>query len=973
MFKGVDAVLQMLMLMPNKFSADNNMDPGHVPPQLQGLTPVEKLLIAKVNPTMTIHRLSRGGQFGFKGHVLNLSQNVNAFLRQLPRTVHQLDVLVLRKENHNAELPPTFFTVNRQRVLSALQWLHENNEFYRDIEINMQNIAALPENGVIQLPDNNIVNEPQQDDEQHEENNPVERANNLLNNEPQQPIPQTFAPQQAPNPRENEAIAAGIQGNHEMLDWPAIGNNPVNEFRTVGYIACAFPCLFPTGAADLHSPRATRVTALQYFAHLLRYHDGRFQADPRFVFFAYNTYLRHQALQVGSIYAVNQPGGNNITAADIRDMLETDRTRLTNSILRFGRKIRGTPQYWYSQTQNILQMVKQIGPASVFFTFSVADHQWPDLHRFLDVENHANIYEAIAHSPLTVDSYVLKRFEIFFNEFFRPYLNIKDHWYRVEWQHRGSLHIHGLAWLENIPDTTVCAENEITRFWNMYVNSWNPAITPQDNPVNFFWPVQRHPCSIPFNEVQDLQADLKDLVNICQRHTRCSPAYCLQVTPDGQQKCRFGFPKPLQQHTSATFTHDEQGNRDKLKIIAATNDPSVNKYNSRCLSAWRANMDINVTFNMTDVCRYIAKYASKGEKATADFTAILTHLVHDQLPIDAGLKRAASSLLVKTVGHNDVCAQQAAHVIASLNLVFHSRDFVTLTVDGGGIQDNVGTNATSDIRKYMLRPQVHEDINLLESVKKYKLNKARNNPVATFVARTTNRNNDEINEAIVTIVPRYSSDPAGADFTKFCMQTLLLRKPFRRWNDVWNGFPNPVAAYHALIANDAPPPHEQFENFQRNVERAAAEIEQEQPLEQEDRPVDDWMQLLNANVVVPNNPQRIDPDFDWQAASQPFLHLLPHAATFLVHAREQIDQNHAPAIPQANPAMLNAEQLDVYNHVVNHVNDNQLHPLRAVVLGTAGTGKSYLIHCIKQLLQESCVVLAPTGVAALNITWLYHA
>ena len=100
----------------NKFSADNNMDPGHVPPQLQGLTPVEKLLIAKVNPTMTIHRLSRGGQFGFKGHVLNLSQNVNAFLRQLPRTVHQLDVLVLRKENHNAELPPAFFTVNRQRV-----------------------------------------------------------------------------------------------------------------------------------------------------------------------------------------------------------------------------------------------------------------------------------------------------------------------------------------------------------------------------------------------------------------------------------------------------------------------------------------------------------------------------------------------------------------------------------------------------------------------------------------------------------------------------------------------------------------------------------------------------------------------------------------------------------------------------------------------------------------------------------------
>ena len=38
-----------------------------------------------------------------------------------------------------------------------------------------------------------------------------------------------------------------------------------------------------------------------------------------------------------------------------------------------------------------------------------------------------------------------------------------------------------------------------------------------------------------------------------------------------------------------------------------------------------------------------------------------------------------------------------------------------------------------------------------------------------------------------------------------------------------------------------------------------------------------------------------------------------------------------------------------------------------IVSGTAGTGKSYLIHCLRLFLQHQVVVAAPTGVAAFNI------
>ena len=44
----------------NKFSTDNDMNPGTVPPTLEGLTMVEEMLIARACPIMTIRRLPGG-------------------------------------------------------------------------------------------------------------------------------------------------------------------------------------------------------------------------------------------------------------------------------------------------------------------------------------------------------------------------------------------------------------------------------------------------------------------------------------------------------------------------------------------------------------------------------------------------------------------------------------------------------------------------------------------------------------------------------------------------------------------------------------------------------------------------------------------------------------------------------------------------------------------------------------------------
>ncbi|XP_067927803.1 ATP-dependent DNA helicase pif1-like [Watersipora subatra] len=110
-----------------------------------------------------------------------------------------------------------------------------------------------------------------------------------------------------------------------------------------------------------------------------------------------------------------------------------------------------------------------------------------------------------------------------------------------------------------------------------------------------------------------------------------------------------------------------------------------------------------------------------------------------------------------------------------------------------------------------------------------------------------------------------------------------------------------------------------------------------------------------------------NPDFDWVADSQDLLHLVPHAPTFLIDA--QNNYNLPPIkIPLVDIAQLNNEQRQVYDHMENHYQLPNPLPLRALVLGSAGTGKSVLIQALHQLLGQCCKILAPTGVAALNIS-----
>ena len=119
---------------PKAFSAGNDMDPGDLPPQMERMTQVEQMLIAKVAPIMRVYRL-KGGQYAHGGYVVNIPQDVTGFTTSLPRLAADIPVLVVRRQWAKAK-SHKHFVARRHKVYHALIWLKGNNQYYRDISID---------------------------------------------------------------------------------------------------------------------------------------------------------------------------------------------------------------------------------------------------------------------------------------------------------------------------------------------------------------------------------------------------------------------------------------------------------------------------------------------------------------------------------------------------------------------------------------------------------------------------------------------------------------------------------------------------------------------------------------------------------------------------------------------------------------------------------------------------------------------
>ena len=731
------------------------------------------------------------------------------------------------------------FRVRRMVVQRALQWL-KRNKYYRNIDIDVSVLSQLPEDG--DLTDKCGVGiedtaEKQEDEElPSEDTDPADVA--------------TFIPVVARKMTEKDTIRKSVHHRQptedQVVPWPENGSVPIDEFKTEGYISCAFPTLFPTGEADFLAPRLQSVTVGMYFKHLMMYGEGRFAKHPRFRYFALNTEMRWRALQTGRVYINQHPDDARLTLDDLRDMVGHEGEFFTHRVMHFASSLRGTSQFWFKQRSRLISMVDTLGMPTVFFTHSAADGQWPELARLIcpdKKDSSTSRSKAVSDNPAIADWFFYHRISKFVDAFYTDVLGAVDFWYRFEWQHRGSPHVHGIAWFTDAPDVQhlLAAEDysdliggveNVTSYADSIVSTINPAISMDgSNAENAPLPqIKPHVCNKPYSEVEDFKMDLIELIATCQRHTRCSPAYCLKKKKKGVQECRFGYPKPLQPVT----TIDMEGGTPTL--LTQRNDCLLNSYNPVQLSAWRANVDMQYIVSRNRVLNYIAKYAAKSEPRSKGLKAVYSNVLKT-LKSDGSSLKMVQKLMISSVGERDYSAQETCHLLLGLPMYRASRDFVILSLDGSRQVDNNQEEGTavvtlaSQLDHYRSRPTTPhmEGLTLLEFVQRYRMPKSvGSDPVSRK------------KEVVVIVIPFCSPDPQGPNYERYCRQKLMLHQPFRHLDELLRGLETHSQAYSAFLQSSTVPP-----SLADDIHR----LEAAQRVDREDNEVNAFVAALNDCTI----------------------------------------------------------------------------------------------------------------------------
>lgn len=289
-------------------------------------------------------------------------------------------------------------------------------------------------------------------------------------------------------------------------------------------------------------------------------------------------------------------------------------------------------------------MIRQLGIPTWFLSFSATETRWLHLLKILGRTVQHKDYsdtellnmtwpeksELIKSDPVTCArhfDYMIRRF---INDVLQsschPIGGMVDHFYRVEFQHRGSPHIHMLAWIKDAPQYGNASNEEVTTFVDNYVTCNKPSAN-VNHAVNlqshshaktcrkkrqgvcrFGFPIPPMPRTMiltPLNDPTESTYDLNELyIDIKVYLERLKLAEDVKTTFD---EMLMDLNTTEDQYIKAIRTSLTS---DKLFLKRAPSEIRINAYNKQLLETWKTNMDIQ--YVLDQCAMYIVSYISKG-------------------------------------------------------------------------------------------------------------------------------------------------------------------------------------------------------------------------------------------------------------------------------------------------------------------------------------------------------------------------
>lgn len=548
-----------------------------------------------------------------------------------------------------------FEPVSPKIVKTLLLYLKKNNFLYHDIQIDVDRIPAALTN----------ISEPPE--EEIEENGQFSLHTGDILEENENPLDSQRLPA-------NETmLISNVPMTEDISIAPGEGNTPMSLLTDEFCEELAHPCLFPTGKFGYKVERDIKLSPVKYFNQRLLNYRQKFASDSDYIFYALST-LQQLNLNSQINIALKKVNSSNMTAG----MLSRNFSAAVKSFIaedkgfQFMAPIKGTPAYWKKFLLEVLAMVKQLGLPTFFMTLSCADLRWNELISIIaqlkgenmtddDIDN-MSYFERCQYlnfNPVLLARHFQYRVEVFFKEIIvnGPLGKVSYHAIRVEFQIRGSPHIHSFLWVLNAPTLTKNDIEEYIRFIDAIVKAYVPDHDANPDLFNLVTTYQIHahskscrkykntPCRYQFgrffsketivatplstdlseferNEILQQRQDILDKVKIfIDNHLNPKTRNILFPTKENfeQVPTISDILKELEidenEYYNALLISSD--NCFQVHMKRPPNSCFVNNYFEEGLLAWEANIDIQPVFNHFKAVTYMCAYFSKCEDETS--------------------------------------------------------------------------------------------------------------------------------------------------------------------------------------------------------------------------------------------------------------------------------------------------------------------------------------------------------------------
>ncbi|OXA48651.1 uncharacterized protein LOC110855134 [Folsomia candida] len=618
-----------------------------IPHQLQSMTSLEERLVALRLPFAQIRSLGSDRQYGIRGGVVNVPNDMDIVAKVIPRRFDETStVQVQLKRRMTYKLPYMFETIRPYKVFHAANYL-VRTELYKKEKVFLSSDWA---NSVSTDTVEYIVN-PSDATQSYTD---IENIKDLSisdkaeteDNDP--PLTETLM-------QEDQLIMAVAPGE---------GMRPLSLLMDLDAEELSFPSIY-CGIKRKLNPEANLSYSDIAKSELRRFDPRCRRADK--ILYSYRLVQTHRIASNINICLRKKKKrgivtvGNLLNKQCVQSLIQhDDGYRLLSNIV-------NSPSYLEEKKKDVMAMIRQLGLPTFFITTSAAETKWPELISMLHNRKYGTVLtneevsnmkfdakaDLIRHNPIgcvmaydrrekAMDRFLIKPV----GGIFHPYVH-QDFFKRKEVQQRGSIHTHRMDWIKDAP--TFDKENSLTHqacceFIDEFITCKKDESDDMKEVLAYQIHNHSHTCQdkrrgcrfgFPIAPMRTTRILLPLPANQVKQYKEQFAKIKEKLATFGRHAEEINFDRFLEDVdlTEENYIFSIRSNLKIPKVFLrrGTHEIYINAYNKKLLLCWRANIDILFVLDPYSCASYVVNYISKSDRGVSKLLRQVSKEIRDEV------------------------------------------------------------------------------------------------------------------------------------------------------------------------------------------------------------------------------------------------------------------------------------------------------------------------------------------------------